>query len=72
VGLALCYEGEWSTLHRAPRRARRRRHAASGSLRSGASQMLLYVETWLPLLSVAVTVAILCGLASFMMGRAER
>jgi hypothetical protein len=36
------------------------------------SKMLLYVETWLPLLSVAVTAATLCGLVSFMMGRAER
>jgi hypothetical protein len=39
---------------------------------SGVSQMLLYVETWLPLLSVAVTAAILCGVFSFIMGRAER
>jgi hypothetical protein len=30
--VALHHEGDWSILHRAPRRAGRRRHAASGSL----------------------------------------
>ena len=39
---------------------------------SGVNRMLLYVETWLPLLTVALAAAILFGVVSFMMGRAER
>ena len=29
--------------------------------------MLLYVQTWLPLLTVSLAAAIFCGVASFMM-----
>lgn len=33
--------------------------------------MLLYVETWLPLLTVGLIVAILCGVASLIIERVE-
>ena len=70
--VALRHEGEWSThstaLQGGPGAAGMRRRARAHRV----SKMLLYVETWLPLLSVALTSAILCGLVSFMMGRAQR
>jgi hypothetical protein len=47
----------------APADARRRAYA-------GGSSVLLYVETWLPLLIMSLTVAILFGVAAFIMGRA--
>ena len=33
--------------------------------------MLFYVQTWLPLLTVTLTAAIFCGVASLMMARAK-
>jgi hypothetical protein len=33
--------------------------------------MLLYVESWLPLLIIALTAGIVFGVASFVMGRAS-
>ena len=33
--------------------------------------MLLYVQTWLPLLTVTLTAAIFCGVASLMIVRAK-
>jgi hypothetical protein len=33
--------------------------------------MLLYVQTWLPLLTVTLTAAIFCGVASLMIARAK-
>jgi hypothetical protein len=33
--------------------------------------MLVYVQTWLPLLTVTLTAAIFCAVASLMMARAK-
>jgi hypothetical protein len=33
--------------------------------------MWLYIQTWLPLLSIALTAAICFGVASFIMGQAR-
>jgi hypothetical protein len=33
--------------------------------------MLLYVQTWLPLLTITLTAAIFFGVASFIMGHAK-
>jgi hypothetical protein len=68
-GHSLHQEGEWSALHRASTRARRWLMRGVGLI-AGGSSVLVYVETWLPLLIMSLTVAILFGVAAFIMGRA--